>query len=252
MKRILVWDIPVRLFHWLLAGSFLGAFAIANLVDDESSLFTVHMFLGGVVAFMILLRVVWGFVGSRYARFGSFTLNPKALVVYLKGALTGKGKRYAGHNPATSITAIAMFIMLLGLATTGAFMSTGGEAFEEIHEVLAWGMLAAVVAHVAGIILHTISHRENIALSMVHGRKEVGDGEALRTAHPAVAVVFLVLTGLWSWGLVSNYDNGTMSLPLTDQTFTVGEGEEQGEHGEHEENEENEEHEEHEEHEQND
>jgi cytochrome b len=235
MKRILVWDIPIRLFHWLLAGSFVGAFAIANLVDDESALFSVHMLLGGTVAFMVLLRIVWGFVGSRYARFDSFSFSPGALLGYLKGAFTQGDKLHVGHNPATSLTAVAMFVLLVGLGVTGVLMSSGAEIVEEIHEVLAWGMVVLVGAHVAGIIWHTIRHKDNIALGMLDGRKRGEPSRKIRSAHPVVGVVFLVLTGLWSWGLVSNYDvpSGRLTVPITGQTLQVGEGEEHGEHEEH-------------------
>ncbi len=228
MKRILVWDLPVRVFHWLLAASFLGAFAIANLVDDESTLFVVHMWLGGIVAFMVLLRLVWGLVGSRHARFGGFALSPKALVEYVKGTISGKGERHAGHNPASSFAAIAMFVLALGLALTGALMSSGGEAFEEIHEVLAWTMMAIVALHVAGIVLHTMRHRENIALSMISGRKLGEPAAAIESPRALVAVAFLGLTGLWAGALYDGYDAAgrQVTLPLVGQTLKLGEAEE--------------------------
>lgn len=232
MKRILVWDIPIRIFHWLFAGSFLTAFAIANLVDDDSSLFTVHMFLGGVIAFMVLLRLVWGVVGSKYARFSSFTFSPGAILGYFKSAVTGGGDKYTGHNPGTAAVVFAMFVLVLGLAFTGVFMSRG-EIYEEIHEILAWAMIVMVGAHVAGIIWHTIRHKENIAASMVHGRKEGEPSQAIRSSRAAVGVVFMVLTGLWGWGLYANYDAGQLNVPLTGQSIAVGEGEEHDEDDEH-------------------
>ena len=133
MQRILVWDIPTRLFHWLLAGAFSVAFGIAVLVDDDAPAFAIHMLLGLVVALMVVLRVVWGLVGSRYARFGSFALSPKALFEYLRGALGGGGKKYVGHNPATSVIGIAMLVLTVGLAVTGVMMSSGSEVVEELH-----------------------------------------------------------------------------------------------------------------------
>jgi cytochrome b len=243
MKRILAWDIPTRLFHWLLAGAFLGAFIIGNVAEDEGSLFSVHMLLGATAGFMVLLRIIWGFVGSRYARFSSFALSPAKVLAYLKGTVSGGAQRYAGHNPGTSWTSIAIFVMVLGLVATGVLMGNGGgEAVEEIHEVLAFGTLAVVGVHVAGIIFHTIRHRENIAASMFHGRKQANDGDDIRSPRPVAAVVFLVLTGLWSGGLFSGYDAATsqVTLPLIGQTIQVGEGEEHGEHEEYEEHEEHE------------
>lgn len=241
MKRILVWDLPVRLFHWLLSAAFLGAFVIANLIEDESSLFALHMWLGGIAAFMVVLRLVWGLVGSRYARFGSFAHGPSELGRYVAGTFTGKAKRYIGHNPGSAVAALLMFVLLLGLGYTGAFMATGGEAYEEVHEVLAWTMLAVVGVHLAGIVWHTIRHRENIAASMVTGEKQGEPAEAIPTAHAGVAVAFLALTGLWAGGLYDGYDATTrqVTLPLLGTTLQLGEGEEHeasgaGEGGEHE------------------
>ena len=246
MKRVLVWDIPVRLFHWLLAASFLGAFVIANAVDDESALFTAHMWLGGIAAFIVVLRFLWGLVGTRWARFRSFDLRPSALVAYLKGAVTGKGEGgHPGHNPATSWAAILMLLIVPALALTGASMSTGGEALEEIHEMLAWAMIAIVGVHVAGIVWHSLRHRDNLAVSMLDGRKATHTSNAIPRAHALVGVLFLALTGLWAGGLYDGYDAATrtVTLPVVGRTIQLGEGEEHGEHedddehGEHGENE---------------
>jgi cytochrome b len=228
-----VWDLPVRLFHWLLAGSFVGAFAIANLMDDESSLFALHMLLGGVMAFMVLLRVIWGFVGSRYARFGSFTFGPRALLAYLRGAVSGKGERHTGHNPGSSFAVYAMLGLALGLAVTGAGMSRGGKAFEELHEVLAWAMVAVVGAHVAGIVWHTVRHKDNIALSMVDGHKRGDPAQGIGSSHALVALAFLGLTGLWAGALYSGYDarSSQVTLPLVGKTIQLGEGEKGEKHG---------------------
>lgn len=232
-RRILVWDIPVRLFHWLLAASFVGAFAIANLVDDESSLFALHMLLGGVMAFMVVLRVIWGFVGSRYARFRSFAFGPRALLEYLRGAFSGKDTRHTGHNPGSSYAVYAMLALSLGLAVTGAGMSRGGEAFEELHEIMAWAMVLVVGAHVAGIVWHTLRQKENIALSMVDGKKQGDPARAIGSSHALVAIAFLGLTGLWAGALLDGYDAKTsrVTLPFIGQTIQLGEAEGGDGHG---------------------
>jgi cytochrome b len=87
MTRLLVWDLPVRLFHLLLGLTFIGAFTIANVVDDESVLFSAHMLLGLLMAFMVVLRLIWGFVGTKHARFADFLHGPRAVVTYLRNAL---------------------------------------------------------------------------------------------------------------------------------------------------------------------
>lgn len=235
-----MWDLPVRLFHWLLAGAFLGAFAIANLVDDESTLFAAHMWLGAIAAFMVVLRGVWGFIGSRYARFGSFALSPAALVRYVKGAAAGNDPPTPGHNPGSSFAALAIFVLMLGLAASGALMARA-EVFEELHEALAWTLMGVVAIHVAGIVWHTIRHRENIALSMVDGHKRIAKGAAIESSHALAAVAFLGLTGLWAGALYDGYDAAgrQVTLPLLGVSVQLGEAEgahaERGEHEEHEE-----------------
>ena len=227
MDRILTWDIPTRLFHWLFAGSFVGAFVIAEVAGDDSAAFPLHMLLGGVLALLVVLRVVWGLVGSRWARFGSFAFGPGAVLDYLRGALTGTAPRYAGHNPGTAWAVGAMLAIGLGLAVTGAMMGTGGEVFEELHELLAWSMVAVVVGHLAGLALHTVRHRENIGLSMVTGRKLGAPADAIPRAHAFAGLALLGLTGAWAYGLVDGYDaaTGSVTLPVIGTTLQLGESE---------------------------
>lgn len=224
MKKILVWDLPVRLFHWALTFAFFGAFGIALLVDDERSLFAVHMLLGATMAFMVLLRFFWGFAGTRWSRFRSFAVRPKEVLSYVVGVFTGRDRRYAGHTPGSSVAAILMFVIVLGLASTGIMMASGrGEALEGIHELLAWSMAAVVLVHLAGIAWHTLRHRENIAFSMVSGRKEADPADAIRSARPFPALAFVLLTLLFVGGLMSGYDapRGRVTIPLTGQTLQV-------------------------------
>jgi cytochrome b len=236
MKRVLVWDLPVRLFHLLFAASFVLAFGIAQLVDDESTLFSAHMLLGLLMAFMLVLRLIWGLVGTRHARFSDFALGPRAVLRHLGDALRGRGSRHAGHNPGASVAIIAMFVFVIGLALTGILMGQGHEAAEGVHEVFAYGLLLTVIAHLVGIALHTFRHRENIALAMVDGKKVAEESAAIPSARPLVGLVFLGLTALVGWRLAAGYDAATrtLELPLIGTTLQLGESEggEGDEHGE--------------------
>lgn len=240
MKRsILVWDLPTRLFHWLLAASVLGAFAIGKLIDDDQPTFAVHMLLGATAAFLVVLRVVWGLIGSRYARFGSFTFGPSAIVGYFRGLLTKDAKHFVGHNPGSSVAIFTMFALTVGAAATGALMSSGGETIEELHELLANTLIFVVVAHVAGVLLHTIRRRENLTASMIVGEKPGLEADAIPSSHPFVALLLAALTTAWTVGLANGYDarTGTVRLPLLGTSVTVGEAaeDEPGRAGEHEE-----------------
>lgn len=226
--RVLVWDLPTRLFHWLFAGSFVAAFTIGQVVDDDAAAFKLHMLLGGVMAFMVALRALWGFVGSRHARFSAFAFGPRAVYDYLSRALRGQETPHPGHNPGSSVAIFLMLALALGLAGTGAFMSRGGEVLEEAHEVLAYLMVTVVAAHVAGVAWHTYRHRENITRGMIDGHKVADPEQGITSAHPVVAAVFLALVGLWTIGLVRGYDpaTGRVTLPLVGASIVLGEEEE--------------------------
>lgn len=165
MEKAKAYDLPTRLFHWMFAALFVSAFAIAKLTDDESSWFSQHMLLGLILFFVTTLRVIWGFVGSRYARFSSLPLQPGRLVEYFKAVLTGKGKTYFGHNPASAWAAVIMIALALGLGITGYLMSTGQkEQFEDIHELFANASIFVVIGHIAGVLL-TVFVIETVSFS---------------------------------------------------------------------------------------
>lgn len=240
MSRILVWDLPTRLFHWLLAAGFAAAFAIAILASDEHPLFPFHAILGLVLAFMVVLRVLWGFVGTRHARFRSFLFGPVSVLGYLKRVMTTRGARYVGHNPGSSYAIFAMLALVLGTVISGALRQTGSEAAEELHELFAYCTIAVAAAHVAGVLLHTVQQRENITLSMFSGLKEGEPSDAIPSARPVAGVVFLLFTLLWAGGLVRNYDRAAQRtiLPVVGVAVQLKEAEQaeprHGEHREHE------------------
>lgn len=234
MNRLLVYDLPTRLFHWIFAGLFLFAFAIAKTVDDESAVFAFHSLAGIVLTFTVVLRVVWGAIGTTHARVTGFALNPRDLISYLKGVIAGDKRRWAGHNPASSWAAVMMLALALGLGVTGFLMSTGGEqdALEDLHEVLANALIIIAALHIGGIVLHSIRHRDLIALSMVDGKKSgVSEKDTIRSAHPGTGILFVILVALLGAQLANSYDGSTRSLRLFGASLKLSEAEETGEHG---------------------
>lgn len=231
MDHTRIWDLPVRLFHWLLAAAFLAAFLIANLADDEGTLFPIHALAGLGAVFLVVLRIVWGLAGSRWARFSAFELRPSRLVHYLRGAVGGTtSTRSAGHNAATSWFAVATIAVVLGLGVTGFMMGRGREAAKEVHEVLAWSMLALAGVHIAGVVWHSVRHRENLAASMVTGYKNAEPAAAIASIRPWSAVAFLVLVAAFAATLAAGYEQSTrrLTLPLLDGSLQLGETEEGG------------------------
>lgn len=229
----LIWDLPTRLFHWLITAGFSAAALIAFLSDDGNRWFPYHAIIGLVLGFMVVLRLVWGFAGTKHARFGSFLFSPGALASYLKRAVLGGGARYPGHNPGSAYATFAMLTLLLGISASGVLLSLGHHQFKEAHEVMSYAMIAVAGAHVVGVILHTIRHRENVAMSMVSGRKGREPSDAIVSARPIVAVIFLGLVGLWTLGLTRTYDAAARStkIPVLGTSLSLGEGGEHREHG---------------------
>lgn len=224
MHRVLVWDLPVRLFHWLLAVGVCAAFAIAETADDNGVLFVWHMIIGLLLALVTVLRLVWGAVGARYARFREFSFQPRALFEYFKGLLAPTSRRHhVGHNPATSYAAIAIFLAVLGLSGSGLLMASGnGGELEEVHEILAFGLVALAGLHVVGVALHSIRHRDKIAWSMIDGKKLAAPESGIPSSHVGAALGGLLCVVAATAWLLAGYDGrmGRVVLPGTE--ITVG------------------------------
>ncbi|MBX3378122.1 MAG: cytochrome b/b6 domain-containing protein [Phycisphaeraceae bacterium] len=231
MSRVLVWDLPTRLFHWLLAGGFVAAAVIAVLLGEHSRFFPYHGIIGLAIGLLVCLRMVWGVIGTRYARFGTFVYGPRAVVEYMKGALLGGGKRYIGHNPGSAVAIWALLILVLAMAVTGVMLGRGNKGVKELHEVLSYITVGVAIVHVLGVALHTIRHRENLTASMIHGKKNAEPSEAIGSARPIVAALLLVVVGAWVVGLVRNFNPATQTttLPLIGTALQLGENEGQGE-----------------------
>ncbi|MBS0196155.1 MAG: cytochrome b/b6 domain-containing protein [Planctomycetes bacterium] len=234
MSHVLVWDLPVRLFHWLLAGGLIAAAGISLLLGEHSPLFPYHSMIGLVLTLIVALRLIWGLIGTRYARFGSFMFGPAAVVEYFRTTITGGGKRHIGHNPASSYAIFAMIAILSGLAITGIMLGGGNEIAKEVHEVLAYLIVVVAVIHVLGVALHTLRYRENLTAGMIHGKKLAEDAFGIRSARPFTALVSLALVGAWGIGLLRNYDPVVRNtrLPVLGTHLQLGEaGNERGESG---------------------
>lgn len=197
MGRILVWDVPTRIGHWLLA----AAFALSFMTGDSEEQRLFHVAAGYSVAGIIVFRIFWGVAGTRYARFASFMFSPHEVVAYLGGLLKGKPGHWLGHNPAGSYAIYTLIV--LGFATVASgfavYTEIGGEWVEEAHDVLSYAMLAMVIFHVLGVVVSSRLHHENLARSMFNGYKQgegkdaIDSGKAYWAMGP---VVFALLAGL--------------------------------------------------------
>jgi cytochrome b len=164
-----VWDPLVRIFHWSLVGIIAYEF-LAEAGDYA------HRVLGYISLGLIAIRIIWGFIGTRHARFSDFVTSPMAVFAYLKSIATGHPARHIGHNPAGGAMVVVLLVMTAIVGGTGWAMRTealwGQEWIEELHEVSAWLMLVFIAAHILGVIAASVQHRENLILSMLTGKKK--------------------------------------------------------------------------------
>ncbi len=164
-----VWDIAIRLFHW----SLVCAFAVAWISGDEWD--RVHEISGYFIAGLLGFRIIWGLIGSKYARFSQFIYKPSTVQNYLRDSLTRKAKRYLGHNPLGGAMVIALILALIAVTASGIAMTSdqfwGVEWVGELHEATANITLVLIALHIAGVIFASFEHKENLVRAMITGFK---------------------------------------------------------------------------------
>jgi cytochrome b len=193
-----VWDPLVRITHWLLVGAFATAYVTAE--EDVGTPDNWHVWAGYLVGALVIVRVFWGFAGTRYARFSDFVTGPLTAFGYLRDLVLGQAKRYLGHSPSGGAMVIMLLACLAGTVATGVMANNGASvatattparaddegqrrvtqsspaepeesAIGEVHGVLANVTLALVVLHLLGVGLASFVHRENLVWSMITGKK---------------------------------------------------------------------------------
>jgi cytochrome b len=171
-----VWDPVVRAFHWSLVLSF----AVAWLTTHSFE--TLHHWAGYAAAALVAMRLLWGGIGTPYARFSQFVHHPATVLRYLRDMLKGRERRYLGHNPAGGAMIVALLAAMAATAFTGWMMTTdtyfGVKWVGELHETVAHGLLLLVLVHIGGVIFASLRHRENLVAAMITGQKrKAAEGE---------------------------------------------------------------------------
>ncbi len=195
---VLIWDAPIRVFHWLMALCFAGAYA----TSEGESWRLVHVTLGYSMAGLVAFRIVWGLIGTRYARFSSFVKGPQAVMRYLRSLPSSKPEHHTGHNPAGALAIVGMLALAMALATTGwmTYNDLAGDWAEDLHEAVADGMLALVCLHIAAVVVSSWLHRENLPRSMVSGYKKAQPSQGIRRTWRSIGVVLLAaMLAFWYW-----------------------------------------------------
>lgn len=201
MQKILVWDWPLRLGHWLMVGGF----CLAWLTSESESLRLLHVISGSTVLAVAVFRLPWGFIGSRYARFVDFVRGPSSVKAYLLSLLRLEPSHHVGHNPAGgwAIVLLVGLGIVTGLAGWAIYNDLGGHLLEELHEGLAATMLTVVVIHLAGVASGSLLHGENLVRAMITGRKNGQPGEAIASARPLAAILLLAWVAAAGWWIAS-------------------------------------------------
>lgn len=169
MRKILVWDPVVRLFHWSLVAAF-----AANAFFTKPGR-QVHRYVGYAVAALVIIRLIWGLIGPRHARFADFLPSPRAALAQLGEMLSGRRKIHVGHSPLGAFMIYNLILTMAGLAATGYAMTTvtffGVEWVEELHEALVTWAEISIVAHVLAVVVESRRLGINLPKSMVTGYK---------------------------------------------------------------------------------
>ena len=198
---ILVWDVPVRVFHWLMALCFAGAW----LTAESESWRLLHVALGYTMAALVVFRVVWGLVGTRHARFTAFVRGPSAVARYVRSIVRHEPEHHTGHNPAGALASVALLALAALITFTGwanydeIALPWPAQWMEELHEGAASVMLALVGVHVLAVVLSSRLHRENLARAMVTGRKTGPASDGIRSAWRSLGALMVVAVLSFWW-----------------------------------------------------
>lgn len=204
--QVVVWDLPTRVFHWLVVGLVALGWATAEGVEDGGAMLVVHEFSGHALAVALLFRLVWGVGGSQHSRFSDFVRPWSDVRAYAMSFLSFAPPRTVGHNPLGGWMVIVMLVILSLLYATGLFSVDDDAAgpladtiprwlavaVSELHEVAFDALVVLIVVHVLGVVVHTLLGRDNLIIAMWTGRKTLPEKTAQEEERPVAA----------GWGLV--------------------------------------------------
>jgi len=208
-RSVRVWDTPVRVFHWVLVVLVSTSWVTSEIGGNAM---TYHMWSGYTILTLVVFRIVWGFVGSEHARFGSFLYGPRAIFGYASAMFGSSSRSYPGHNPLGGVSVVLMLASLLLQASTGLFANddilTEGplakfvsgatsSLLTTIHRYNFYVLVVLIAIHIAAVLFYLVVKRENLIGAMFTGRKRVPahadftDGR-MTSAWVAVAVVIVI------------------------------------------------------------
>ena len=190
-EAIMVWDLPVRVFHWLLVICFAGAW----LSSESERWAMIHYAFGYTACLLVLIRLVWGLIGTRYARFSQFLKSPKAVFEHFWAMLRGHPHHDVGHNPAGGLVmfALMLLILLIGLSGYLSVKEFLGNFVSEVHEAVSSLVLGLVIVHIIAAVGMSLIERQNLVRSMVTGKKQGMPEQGIR--YPQYLIGVLIFLG---------------------------------------------------------
>ncbi len=243
-REVKVWDVPTRIFHWSIVVLVVIAWVTG---EEKGTAFVIHSLAGYAVLAALIFRLVWGFVGSAYARFSSF-LRPWSVVAsYTKQLAKLKPARFAGHNPLGGWMIVLLLAVLALMVVSGLFAQGGedlagpwaasaiglsGHQWYEVHEVSFNVLLALIVVHVAGVVVDQLLTGEKLVRATFTGAKRIGEGAKVAKVKQTgflktlgVLVAAVIATGfIVGWQIPTGTAKGEHTNP--EQQDSHGEAEE--------------------------
>jgi len=216
MTERLVWDLPLRIFHWLLVGSLSASWITAQIGYDVRQY---HVWLGFWMIGLLTFRLVWGFVGPRHSRFASFFPRPRSLFAHVRESLSGSAKQSAGHNPAGSLMVFVLLILIAAQAASGLFVDDdifyagpyAAKASEDLVDVMSFihhniinFILALVAIHIAAVIYFSVRRKQGLIRAMLTGRKSadvVSEQEEISGSRIWLAISIVILVTITIFNL---------------------------------------------------
>ncbi|MDP1526248.1 MAG: cytochrome b/b6 domain-containing protein [Rhodocyclaceae bacterium] len=201
-----VWDLPLRLFHWLLVACIIGAFVTAKI---GGNLMVWHGRLGLAILGLLVFRIVWGFVGSTYARFPQFVRGPQTILAYLRGQWQGQG-----HNPLGALSVLGLLGIVLAQAITGLFANddiafngylvplVGSELsgqITSIHRLMENALIALIALHIGAIVFYAHIKKQNLVKPMLSGWAEGTLAQSTKGSRPTAVVLAILIAVAVVW-----------------------------------------------------
>ena len=215
IKKVLIWDLPTRLFHWLLVVSLFAAWYTS---EQDGEMVEQHMLVGYFILGLVLFRIVWGFLGTRHAKFSTFLPTPSTIKQYINSNDTNKST--SGHNPLGAIMVLVMLLLILFQATTGLFINDDifsegpyygvlNEYWQQVASFIHHNsfnlLIAAIALHIGAILYYRLSKNINLVLPMITGKKsvdEVDQNEGIPNSKLWLAAILIVLVAAFVYWLV--------------------------------------------------